>query len=67
MISYTKIFYLLHGMATNKDLSCVKINNINPLCLITDKLNGYIEESNDNKCLTLVVTDESKGTEKIEM
>lgn len=55
------------GCATNKDLSCVKINSINPLCLITDKLNGYIEESNDNKCLTLVVTDESKDTEKIEM
>lgn len=52
------------GCATNKDLSCVKINSINPLCLITDKLNGYIEESNDNKCLTLVVTDESKDTVK---
>ena len=47
---------------TVKDLSCAKVNNLNPLYLNIDKTNGYIEESNGNKYLTLVSTDESKDT-----
>ena len=40
------------------------INNANPLYLIINKINWYIEESNENKYLTLVLTDESKYTLK---
>ena len=32
---------------------------VNPLSLIINKTNGYIKESNGNKYLTLVPTDES--------
>ena len=49
-----------------KNLNYLKINNsINPLSLIIKKINGYIEESNRNKNLTLVHTDESKDTQKM--
>ena len=40
------------------------IDNANPLYLIINKINWYIEESNENKYLTLVLTDESKYTLK---
>ena len=43
---------------TVKNLSCVKINSVNPLCLIIDKINGYIEESSGNRYLTLVPINE---------
>ena len=52
------------GYLTIKNLSYVKINSVNSLYLITDKINGYIEESYGNKYLTLVLTDESKNTLK---
>ena len=42
-----------------KDLKYVKINSINPLCLIFSKVNGYFEEINENKYLMLVLTNES--------
>ena len=29
-----------------KDLKYVKVSNVNPLCLIFNKLNGYFEEIN---------------------
>ena len=38
----------------------MKINSVNPLYFTIDKINGYIEESNGNKYLTLVPTDEGK-------
>ena len=38
----------------------VKINSVNPLYLITNKVNGYFEEVNKSKYLTLVPTNESK-------
>ena len=38
----------------------VKINSVNPLHLIFSKVNGYFEETNKNKYLTLVPTNESK-------
>ena len=47
-----------------KDLRYIKINSVNCLYLIINKINGYIEESNKNKHLTLVPTDESKDTLK---
>ena len=52
------------GYVMVKSLSFIKINSINPLHLIIDKINWYIEKSNRNKYLTLVRTDESKGTLK---
>ena len=45
---------------TIKDSKYVKINSVNPLYLIFSKVNGYFEEINGNKYLTLVPTDEGK-------
>ena len=42
-----------------KDLKYVKMNSINPLYLIFSKVNGYFEEINKSKYLTLVPTNES--------
>ena len=44
------IKYLKHG----------KINSVNPLCLIINKVNEYFEEINKRKYLTLAPTIESK-------
>ena len=43
-----------------KDSKYVKINSVNPLYLIFRKVNGYFEEINGNKYLTLVPTNGSK-------
>ena len=45
---------------TIKDSKYVKINSVNPLYLIWNKVNGYFEEINGNKYLMLVPTNESK-------
>ena len=45
---------------TIKDLKYVKINSVNPLYLIFNKVNGYFEEINGNKYLTLAPTNETK-------
>ena len=45
---------------TVKDSECVKTNSVNTLCLIFNKMNGYFEETNGNKCLTLAPPNESK-------
>ena len=39
----------------------VKINSVNTLLLMINKMNGYFEEINENKYLALVHTNESKG------
>ena len=39
-----------------KDSDYVKINSVNPLYLIVDKVDGYIEEKNGNKYLPLIKT-----------
>ena len=41
---------------TTLDMS---VNSVIPLYLIINEINGYIEESNGNKYLMLVSTDES--------
>ena len=67
MKSHTKIFSFATcyiGYVTAKDLVYVKINSVNPLYIIIDKINGYIGKSNGNKYFTLVRTDESKYTLK---
>ena len=43
-----------------KDSDYVKINSGNPLYLIVDKVDQYIEEKNGNKYLILDSTDKSK-------
>ena len=48
------------GYVTIKDSKCMKINSVNPLYLITSKVNGNFEEINENKYLTLVPPNESK-------
>ena len=48
------------GYVTTKDFKYVKVNNVNLLNLIFNKVNGYFEEINKNKYLTLVPTNESK-------
>ena len=48
---------------TIKDSKYVKINSVNPFYLIFNKVNGYFEEINGNKYLTLVPTNESKYEE----
>ena len=48
------------GHVTIKDLKYVKINDANRSYLIFSKGNGYFEEINKSKYLTLVLTNESK-------
>ena len=38
----------------------VNINSVNPLYLISSKVNVYFEEANKNKHLTLLAANESK-------
>ena len=45
---------------TIKDSKYLKINSVNPLYHIFNKVNGYFEEINENKYLTLVPTNENK-------
>ena len=43
-----------------KDSKYVNINSVNLLYLIFIKVNGYFEEINENKYLTIVPTNERK-------
>ena len=45
---------------TIKYLKYLKINSVNLLYLIINNANGYFEEINKNKNLTLAATNESK-------
>ena len=58
--SYKNILIYYIGYVTIKDSKYIKINSVNPLYLIFNKVNGYFEEINGNKYLTLVPTNESK-------
>ena len=44
-----------------KSFNKATINKVNPLYLIVNKINGYMEESSGNKYFTLVPTDESQN------
>ena len=57
------MFYI--GYVTVKILRYIKNNNVNPLYLIINKVNRYFEDSNGNKYLKLVRTDESNRTRRI--
>ena len=52
------IYYI--DYITMKDSDYVKINSVNPLYLIIDRMDGYTEEKNGNKCLILTSTDKNK-------
>ena len=54
-----KYSYLLHWIRDDQNLIHVKINGLNHLYLIINKINECIEESNGNEYLMLVPTDES--------
>ena len=55
------IYYI--GYIATKNLSHVKVI-VNPLHLIIDKVDRYIEESDGNKCLTLVFNDKNRSALK---
>ena len=62
--SYKNILTYYIGHVTIKDSKYLKTNNVNPLYLIFNNVNGYFEETNENKYLTLVPTNESQGKTK---
>ena len=45
---------------TTKNSKCGKINSVDLLYIIFNKVNRYFEEFNGNEYLTLVLTNESK-------
>ena len=45
---------------TIKDSKYIKIYSVNPSYLLFNKVNGYFDEINGNKYLTLAPTNESK-------
>ena len=49
------IYYIRY--ITMKDSDSAKIDSVNPLYLIIDKVDGYIEESNGNKYLIHACTE----------
>ena len=58
--AYKNILIYYIGYVPIKDSKYIKINIVNPLWLIINKMNGYFEEINGNKYLTLVPTNTSK-------
>ena len=52
------IYYIAYVMI--KNLKYIKVNSVNSLYLILNKMNGYFEEINGNEYLMLVLTNESK-------
>ena len=57
---YKNIFISYIGYETIKNSKYIKSDSLNPLYLIFNKVNGYFEEINGNKLLTLVPTNKSK-------
>ena len=58
--SYKNIDIYYIGYITMKNSDYVKINSVNPLYLIIGEVDGYSEEINGNKYLTLDSTDKNK-------
>ena len=58
--SYKNVLIYYIGYVRVKNFTSIKINSANHLYLSFNKVNGYIEESNGSKYLTLVPTDERK-------
>ena len=59
MKRHSKIFFIYYiaYVTIEEDLN---IYSLNPLYFIFNKVNGYFEEINENKYLTLVPTNENK-------
>ena len=53
--SYKNILIYYIGYVMVKDLRYLKNNSVNTMYLIVEKVNGYIEKSNGNKYLLLVL------------
>ena len=62
--SYKNILIYYIGYVTIKGLKYVKTNSVNTLYLILCKVNGFFEEVNKSKYLTIFRTNE--GKEKIQ-
>ena len=58
--SYKNVLFYYIGYATIKDSIYGKINRINLLHLIFSNANGYFEEIDEKKYLTLIPTNDSK-------
>ena len=58
--SYESIDIYYIGYTTGKDSEYLSINSVNPLYLIINEIDGYVEEMNGNKYLTLVSRDKNK-------
>ena len=58
--SYKNILIYNIAYVTIKDLKYMKINSVNLLHLIFNKVNEYFEEINGNKYLMIVSTNESQ-------
>ena len=58
--SYKNILIYDIGYVRVKDSKYVIINSVNPLYLIFNRVNGYVEEIYENKYLTLVPTNASQ-------
>ena len=52
------IYYIAYVMI--KNLKYMKFNIVNPLYLMLSKMNGYLEEINENEKLTLAPSNKSK-------
>ena len=63
--SYKSIHIYCIGYITMKVLGYVNIHTVNPLYFIIDKADGYIEEINGNKFLTLVSTGTNRNINNI--
>ena len=67
MESHTKIFLFTVLDMRDKRLESLKINSVNLLYLIFDKVNGYCDKINVSKYLMLVPTNETRENKKIYM
>ena len=56
--SYKNIYIYYIGYVVMKHPDNAKINSLDTLYLVTDKIDGYIEKENGNKYLTLVSAEE---------
>ena len=62
--SYKNIDIYYIEYITIKDLDYVNIHSVDPLYFIINTADGYIEESNGNKCLILASNNKNKETLK---
>ena len=59
-VSYKNILIYHIAYVMIKNLKYMKFNIVNPLYLMLNKMNGYLEEINENEKLTLAPSNKSK-------